>query len=775
MSVKVAERVGKRRWEKEKSKVMRAFLLRHIVSFVLGVLFSLAGFNKEFSPFGAAFVASVPKDLTITAALGASVGWFFSLDSVSALRYTSAVLALCVIMSALKPFKQLRDNAITPLVTVFVSLFVTGMAIVFAEDVTVLSVLVSFAEGAIGAATSYLLFKTQGVLSLKGGLSMLTSKEATAIIISSMILLLSLRKIYFFDIYPVNIINTLLILVCAFYCKEAGGAIVGICAGLITGLGSGNLLFLSFYALGGLLAGVFSTYGKIASFLAFSLSGVATIALSYDVFNSWGIVVETLVSASTFFILTSLFDEKLRAILKPGVTSPIIDTVKGDVFRKLKNASQASAEICSSLTSVSDALSKAEKFDITNVSKKTKESVCGSCGLYDVCWGENLADTQDAFNTLLNMKKEGKYLEYKTVPQQFAARCIRTGNISSSFNKLYGEFKIRQRFESRFREMHYLASEQFINVSSLLDSLCLKIDEAIRFDVDVANRVKAAAISCDFQVEDCCSYINSAEKMTVVIKVKNTSGKINLSSLSSHISIIANRKFELPVIEKENESTTITYREKYEFSVVSSGVQSCAKGERFSGDTFSTFEDGNGMFYAVICDGMGTGTKAALSSGLAVSLLEKLIKAGFGLKASINTVNTSLISKSGEECSVTLDLTAIDLFTGHVEFYKCGASNTVVRKSGRIIDVGFSSLPLGILNNTEISCGSGNLSVGDVLVMSSDGVGEDDYSFIQKELKGFSGGNVRNFTTGLCENIRQRQTEKQDDLTILTLAITKNE
>ena len=35
-------------------------------------------------------------------------------------------------------------------------------------------------------------------------------------------------------------------------------------------------------------------------------------------------------------------------------------------------------------------------------------------------------------------------------------------------------------------------------------------------------------------------------------------------------------------------------------------------------------------------------------------------------------VNTCLISKSGDECSVTLDLTAIDLFTGHIEFFKCG-------------------------------------------------------------------------------------------------------
>lgn len=775
MSVKVAQRVGKSRWEKTKNTEIKGFAIRHSVTFVLGVLFSLAGFNNEFSPFGVAFCGSVPKDLTITAALGAAVGWFFSLDSVSALRYTSAVLALCVIMSALKPFRQIRDNTATPLITVFICLFVTGLAIVFAEEVTIISVLLSFAEGAIGGATAYLLFKSQCALSLKGGLTMLTSKEATAIIISIMLLLLSLRKVDILGVHPGNIITTLLILVCAFYCKEAGGAIVGICGGLTTALGSTDVLLLSFYAFGGLLAGVFSTYGKISSFLAFLFSGVAITVVSYENFDSPIMLIETAFAGVLFFVITNLFDEKIRTILKPNVTSPIIDTVKNDIFNKLKYASETSAEICTSLSSVSEALTKSEKSDIGTVSKKTKERVCGSCGLYDVCWKERRDETQDAFNTLLTMKKEGIHLEYRTVPQQFAAKCIRTENVSSSFNKLYGEFKTRQRFENRFNEMHKLASEQFVNVSSLLDSLCSKIDREIRFDMDSANRIKAAAITCGFENVDCCAYINSMEKMTIEIKFKTIKTKLDLSSLSIQIGIITDRKFELPLIERSEEITTITYREKADYKVVNSGVQLCAKGEKYSGDTFTTFEDSDGVFYAVICDGMGTGTKAALSSGLAVTLLEKLIKAGFGIKAAINTVNTSLISKSGEECSVTLDLTAVDLFTGHVEFYKCGASNTVVRKNGKIIDVGFSSLPLGILNDIEISCGTGALSYGDVLIMSSDGVREEDMPFLQKELKKFSGGNVRGFTTELCENIRRLQPEKQDDLTVLTLAITKNE
>ena len=59
--------------------------------------------------------------------------------------------------------------------------------------------------------------------------------------------------------------------------------------------------------------------------------------------------------------------------------------------------------------------------------------------------------------------------------------------------------------------------------------------------------------------------------------------------------------------------------------------------------------------------------------------------------------------------------------------------------------------------------------------MSSDGVREEDKPVLQKALKSFSGGNVRKFTTEICEKIRGIQPGKQDDLTMLTLVISEND
>ena len=758
----------------EQFSLNRKEIFLYITNFILGIIFSFSGFSVTFSPFGVSFCASAGKRHLIISALGAALGYILCGDSICSLRYIATILALIVILSALKPFKEIRDNMLTPVISTFVCLFVTGLALAFSEKISVFSLLLCFSESLLGSALTYLFKEVRGILSLKSGFSSLTSKEAIALIISFSLLLLALKDINAFNVFPAHIIATVIILICGKYSKEAGGTIVGVCTGITMSFGTGNIFLLAFYSLGGLIAGVVSKYGKIASFIGFSLSGILVSILSNQEIDNIALIIETFSAGCIFLILPNKINNKIEEVLSPKVNSPIIDSVKSEIMRKLRNASEISSEICDSLNVVSDALYKNEKADMKKIFLKTKNNVCGSCGLYDVCWKESLEDTQDCFNTLISMKKEGIYLENKTIPQQFLSKCIRSEMISSSFNKLYSEYIIKERMETRINEIQTLASEQFVNVSSLLDSLCEHLTEEVRFDMDLAAKVRSVAASLNFEPIESCCVINSLENMTVELKVKDIKNK-NLKSLLRQVEILINKKFEFPEIINCSDFVTLVFKEKADFNITSAAVQFTKQGEKYSGDTYSTFTDDNGIFYSVICDGMGTGTKAAIGSNLAVSLLEKLIKAGFGINSAINTVNTSLISKSGDECSVTLDLVAIDLFTGHIEFYKCGAQDTIVRKNKRIHFINSPSLPLGIIKDSEVSNGNGNVSSGDVIIMASDGVNNEDLILVERELKFFNNENVRAFTENLSEKIREYQKDKNDDLTLITLLINKNE
>jgi serine phosphatase RsbU (regulator of sigma subunit) len=90
------------------------------------------------------------------------------------------------------------------------------------------------------------------------------------------------------------------------------------------------------------------------------------------------------------------------------------------------------------------------------------------------------------------------------------------------------------------------------------------------------------------------------------------------------------------------------------------------------------------------------------------------------------------------------------------------------------VTIGFDSMPLGILPETDIGTGSGTLDSGDIVMMCTDGVREEDYYDLRQGLKVFSEGEVRKFTNEISAVIRKKQPEKNDDMTIMTLVFMKN-
>ena len=150
--------------------------------------------------------------------------------------------------------------------------------------------------------------------------------------------------------------------------------------------------------------------------------------------------------------------------------------------------------------------------------------------------------------------------------------------------------------------------------------------------------------------------------------------------------------------------------------------QTCAGGGAFCGDSTNVFYDGCGRLIAVLSDGMGTGGRAAVDGAMTSAMAESLLKAGVGFDSMLETVNSALIAKSGDESLATMDLVCVDLFTGKTEFRKAGAACTILRRGRRTEVIEASSVPVGIMPGVEFAASQRELSPGDLLVMVSDGV-----------------------------------------------------
>ena len=157
---------------------------------------------------------------------------------------------------------------------------------------------------------------------------------------------------------------------------------------------------------------------------------------------------------------------------------------------------------------------------------------------------------------------------------------------------------------------------------------------------------------------------------------------------------------------------------------VTFGVSSVAKdGNEISGDTHSVLRTDNGKCIVALCDGMGSGDKAEQMSATSIGLVESFYRAGFDSDVILSCVN-KLLTTSGNEVFCAVDIVAIDLYDGLTDFIKLGASVGLVKCQDKVEIVAGSSLPLGGLDEMKPSVTKKALTVGDVIVLMSDGVAD---------------------------------------------------
>ncbi len=158
-------------------------------------------------------------------------------------------------------------------------------------------------------------------------------------------------------------------------------------------------------------------------------------------------------------------------------------------------------------------------------------------------------------------------------------------------------------------------------------------------------------------------------------------------------------------------------------SYMSYGIVQIGKDEKYCGDQYAIFEQGDKNIFA-ISDGMGHGLLAYQESSFLLDIFQKLLKTGTTVESSIKTTNALLRIKNKADMFTTLDLGVFNSHTMEMEFYKNGSMHSFVIRDKAIIEIEGRSLPIGIMNDVEAKYEKIELVYGDFVVMLSDGVGE---------------------------------------------------
>lgn len=159
---------------------------------------------------------------------------------------------------------------------------------------------------------------------------------------------------------------------------------------------------------------------------------------------------------------------------------------------------------------------------------------------------------------------------------------------------------------------------------------------------------------------------------------------------------------------------------------------------------------------------------------MGAGLLSKLLAAGFGFDSSLKVVNSALLVKSNEESLATLDCACVDLFTGKVDFYKAGAPASYIVKNGSVSKCELTSMPAGILRGIEFAKRTAVLSENDLIVLTSDGIAENETNWLCALLTGIYDKPVQEITDIIMAEAKKLcEHGKEDDMSVIAARLNR--
>jgi stage II sporulation protein E len=751
-------------------------VLNAAVSFGAGVLFSRAEVFGSSTPFGVAAVAAADVGDTFFVMIGAIVGYLLPYGGEFSSKYIAAALAVFVIRLILSGFKSLASHPATSPVIASVTLLLTGMAVVFNNGMHPYDIVICLAETLLcGCAV---LFLAVAVPLLKNPSKMwaLDQQQRICVTISFCLLLLSISKLNIQGISLAHIIGILAVLIASRYGKEAGGSITGVAVGIILGFGDKSMMpMLANYGFGGLIAGVFAPLGRFGCAVAFILANTVS-GLYLGSTNTVIIgLYEVLIATVLFMLIPEKFLCKFSVFFVTSHSDSSLENLKTTVSTRLVSVADALEEVSHTVTQVSRKLHNINNEDISVVYHNASLQTCKKCNMKMFCWETAYNDTMGVCNDMTKQLKNEHQIVRSDVPEHFAKRCIKLNEFLSSVNKCYSEYQANDFEQQKSTQLRNVLAEQFGGISNLLKDLATEFSAFTRTEFGRTDRVRTAFASCGLETSESSCRIDSRGRMTLEAEIKPGHSRVSRNELVNELSHACGKVLSQPEITNEGELVHLKFYQKPQFTVKFGQAYLKKDGERLCGDAFDTFLDGSGQAVMILSDGMGSGGRAAVDSGLTIDLMSKLLRSGFGFDNATSIVNSAMMLKSGEESFSTLDIASIDIYTGEAGFLKAGAAPTYIKRGGIVECISQNSLPVGIIKGIQLEKDTVNLHDGDIIVMFSDGVLNGSASWLVKEIEDYHDENLNFFAGSIAKKAKElRNDEHGDDITVLVAKIEDN-
>ncbi len=751
----------------EEGKKEKVQYIQLVLYGIAGFLFSFFSSFGEMSPFGISFLCAVPYDVSFVVFLFGSIGYFFSKGLSTALKYTVAMAVVCAFK--LIVHKRFSSNGKRDFLSfvAFVISFGVGAVELFVTGFELYTFFLCILQGVLSFCATMFFIKSYKIPLGRIGISNLGAKEGTCLFLSGAVFLMCASYFTLEGISLGRVLAIAIILFVSLYKGSAPGAVFGIVFALSLSVDENFRYIFPCIAVSSLVSGVFSSYGQIITSVSFFVSYVISLLFFRADADIVINIIEAVLACGSFMLVPSKWITALQDLCeKTGIVKnkKINTALSESLFDSANNI----YEIAGIIGNISEKLDSVINPEVDKLFSFLQQRVCTDCENKARCWNKNFNSTANDVMVIAGIKEKIK----DRLPLQ--KRCPRIGILTSAIETAHIDYVNDMAVKMKLSEMRKVLVDQFSSMGDFLFESANKIASSRMVDTARSASMRTALTDAGVYVDALDYFTNADGRVTVEMSVIDRSFETDYKKAKTVIEVLTKRFFEKPQIAVNEIKTTVSFEERASLEVQFGYYQKPMLKDTLCGDCVSIVKGQDGTRNAIISDGMGTGSRAAIDSTMTCSILSKLLSSGFSFDSALKIVNSAMIMKSTDESLATIDGVSINVYTGKAVFYKAGAAISFVRRKDEIEVVERQSLPVGIIRNISFSKMRAELLPGDIILMVSDGAVANDCSWINDELLAWSTNNMEDLAKHIVSLASLRSDKNsRDDITALAIKITR--
>lgn len=761
--------------DEERSKLRFKPVAKGVISFVFGFLLMNPFVIGGLSPFSVALTASLSGMPCAMSAVGAIIGSFVFFGSADTVKYLAVTLFCLMINELCNRYLDESLLAVVPYINSFLSMAIISSAIMLATGVNLETVISIIYESILCCTGTFVFVNGSELIFGKKEIARFTTKEIVLTLLTFGILLMPFYGFTVLHFSFVGMFFSFVTLMLSRLKNGNGGVLAGICSGLCIGL-SGQVGFLGIgYALAGLISGELSRKNKYFSAVGFTLC-ISVCAMIDSSLKAYLAIAEAILASAVFIALP----DKIFTFLSEKINLPTPVFVKSDnskiLSKKLADASNAISELSDCVTTVQHTLAPQSEKNLTLAIRSTWDNVCAECDLKGSCRDEIRIPTDETIERIARALTDHADLSAMYFPKNFSESCYSYGEMKEKISLRYLNYIASLGAQGQVDQIRGLMSDQFKSMADILRDIACDFNDDTNLSPEISDICSEEARENGLNVISSTCFLDKFGRINISLRVSRPRENFNITKFTESLSAITGVTLGLPAIEEDNGESTMKFTPEQCFMASIGAYSRSADDIKVCGDYYRSFRDSDNRQIAVLSDGMGTGSRAAVDSAMAAELFSKLIKSGLSFDCALPIANSALLVKSSDESLATLDVICVDLCTGKTDFMKAGAAATFIRHRDSVAALEQASLPIGILKDIGFSKATAKLDAGDIILMVSDGVLGDCNGWIQQELKLWdTQRSPRELSEFIVNSACERKLGKhRDDMTAVVIYIGEN-